>query len=237
MDLTTIAQAAGLFTVTNIDDIVVLALFFAQGAGHRGSTARIVAGQYLGFTAILAAALAAAFGATFLPEQVRAYFGLLPLLLGLRAAWKLWRGDDDDDAPDSNGGPALLTVATVTFANGGDNIGVYVPVFVTERRTRNTAPSNKCTAPVGCARPHLRGSARPSPPSSSPRWPPTPAGNPGTRQAPSSSTGPAPPGSGLTVPRRCVTVALRPITDESAHSFPHVTAIGEKTGGMAAAMR
>ena len=43
-----IGAAAGLFAVTNIDDIVVLSLFFAQGAGHRGSAARVVAGQYLG---------------------------------------------------------------------------------------------------------------------------------------------------------------------------------------------
>jgi hypothetical protein len=63
-----IGAAAGLFAVTNIDDIVVLSLFFAQGAGHRGSAARVVAGQYLGFTAILAVAIAAAVGATFLPE-------------------------------------------------------------------------------------------------------------------------------------------------------------------------
>ena len=130
MDLIIIAQAAGLFAVTNIDDIVVLALFFAQGAGQRGATIRVVAGQYLGFIAILVTALAATFGASFLPEAVRAYFGLLPLLLGLRAAWELWRGDGDE-APDSDNGPALLTVAIVTFANGGDNIGVYVPVFVT----------------------------------------------------------------------------------------------------------
>ena len=34
-----IGEAAGLFAVTNIDDIVVLSLFFAQGAGHRGSAA------------------------------------------------------------------------------------------------------------------------------------------------------------------------------------------------------
>lgn len=134
MDLIIIAQAAGLFAVTNIDDIVVLALFFAQGAGQRGATARVVAGQYLGFIAILVTALAATFGASFLPEAVRAYFGLLPLLLGLRAAWKLWRGDGDE-APDSDNGLALLTVATVTFANGGDNIGVYVPVFVTVGNT------------------------------------------------------------------------------------------------------
>lgn len=132
-----LAQAAGLFAVTNIDDIVVLALFFAQVAGRPGGTFRIVAGQYLGFAGILVAALAAAFGASFLPESVRPYFGLLPLLLGLRAAWKVWRGDDDDDDLSTHGeGPSVLTVAGVTFANGGDNIGVYVPVFVTAGNAR-----------------------------------------------------------------------------------------------------
>jgi hypothetical protein len=69
VDLGIIGQAAGLFAVTNIDDILILALFFAQGAGHRGSTRRIVLGQYLGFAAILAVAVAAAFGVTFLPES------------------------------------------------------------------------------------------------------------------------------------------------------------------------
>ncbi|MFG3099079.1 hypothetical protein ACGFZL_00855 [Streptomyces sp. NPDC048182] len=34
MNLGIIGQAAALFAVTNIDDILVLALFFAQGAGH-----------------------------------------------------------------------------------------------------------------------------------------------------------------------------------------------------------
>lgn len=48
-----IGQAAGLFAVTNIDDIVILAPFFGQGAGHPDSTRRIVLGQYLGFAAIL----------------------------------------------------------------------------------------------------------------------------------------------------------------------------------------
>jgi cadmium resistance protein CadD (predicted permease) len=38
----------------------------------------------------------------------------------------LWRGVDDDE-PDAS--PGVLAVAGVTLANGGDNIGVYVPVF------------------------------------------------------------------------------------------------------------
>ncbi|GGL02083.1 hypothetical protein Sme01_46830 [Sphaerisporangium melleum] len=85
-----VGQAAGLFAVTNVDDIVVLALFYARGSGRPGGAAQVVAGQYAGFTAILVLAVAAAFGATFLPEPVLPYLGLLPLALGVKAAWQAW---------------------------------------------------------------------------------------------------------------------------------------------------
>ncbi|WP_433606158.1 cadmium resistance transporter [Dactylosporangium sp. CA-139114] len=135
MNLGLVSQAAGLFAVTNIDDIVVLALFFAQGAGHRHAARAIASGQYLGFAAILAVAVAAAFGATFLPERAIPYLGLIPLALGLRAAVHAWRdrGRDEEGQHQRTGpgGPRMLEVAAVTFANGGDNLGVYVPVFAT----------------------------------------------------------------------------------------------------------
>jgi cadmium resistance protein CadD (predicted permease) len=135
MTLGTVGQAIGLFAVTNIDDILVLALFFAQGAGHRSTTGRITVGQYLGFAAILATAVAAALGASFLPKAAIPYLGVLPLLLGLKAAWKAWaayRAGEHHEGPSAGQGPPrVLEVAAVTFANGGDNIGVYVPVFAT----------------------------------------------------------------------------------------------------------
>jgi cadmium resistance protein CadD (predicted permease) len=133
MNLGIIGQAIGLFAVTNIDDILVLALFFGQGAGHRGATRTIAVGQYLGFVAILAVAVAAAFGATLLPESAIPYLGLLPLALGVKAAVRAWRhrGDQEEHEVARSGGPKILEVAAVTFANGGDNLGVYVPVFAT----------------------------------------------------------------------------------------------------------
>ena len=133
MNLGVIGEAVGLFAVTNVDDILVLALFFAQGAGQRNTTRTIVLGQYLGFTALLAVAVAAAFGATFLPGNVIPYLGLLPLALGIRAAVLAWRhrNDPDEEKAARTRGPKALEVAAVTFANGGDNIGVYVPVFTT----------------------------------------------------------------------------------------------------------
>ena len=133
MILTTVLQAIGLFATTNIDDIIVLSLFFARGAGQRGTTARILAGQYLGFAGILVAAILVTTGAgAFLPPAAIPYFGLIPLGLGLWAAWEAWRGDgdDDDEAKVAGKKVGVGAVAGVTFANGGDNIGVYTPVFL-----------------------------------------------------------------------------------------------------------
>jgi cadmium resistance protein CadD (predicted permease) len=134
MNLALLGQAAGMFAVTNIDDLLVLAVFFGQAAGSHSDAWRVVLGQYLGFVAILAAAIVGALGAGLLPEKVIPYLGLLPLALGIRAAVNAWRerrngGSDDDQPIDGGNGPGVLQVAAVTFANGGDNIGVYVPVF------------------------------------------------------------------------------------------------------------
>lgn len=130
--VTGLLGAVGLFIATNIDDIIVLSLFFARGAGQAGTTLRILAGQYLGFAGILAATILVTLGAdAFLPTEAIPYFGLIPLALGLWAAWQAWQGDDDDDdAKVSGKNVSALIVAGVTFANGGDNIGVYVPVFL-----------------------------------------------------------------------------------------------------------
>lgn len=129
--LSSALQAVGLFLVTNIDDIIVLSLFFARGVGQRGTTTKIVVGQYLGFGGILLASVAVTFGAgLFLPDDAIPYFGLIPLLLGAFAAWQVWRNGEDDDDTVADKPVSALTVAAVTFANGGDNIGVYVPVFL-----------------------------------------------------------------------------------------------------------
>jgi cadmium resistance protein CadD (predicted permease) len=125
-----------MFAVTNIDDILILAIFFGRAAGHRRSTANVVRGQYLGFAAILTVSILGALGAQLLPEPAIPYLGLLPLGLGLRAAWQTWRdqrGPDHeaDASPAAHRELGVLTVAAVTLADGGDNIGVYVPVFAT----------------------------------------------------------------------------------------------------------
>jgi cadmium resistance protein CadD (predicted permease) len=128
-----VVQAVGLFAATNVDGLLILSLFFARGASHRGAIARTVLGQYLGFAAILAVSLAAASGSTALPGPVRPLLGLLPLTLGLHAAWQVVRerrtaGTATSDVT-GHGGPGTFEVAGVAFANGGDNVSAYVPVL------------------------------------------------------------------------------------------------------------
>jgi cadmium resistance protein CadD (predicted permease) len=127
VNIAVIEQAIGLFTVTNIDDIAILALFFGQAIG-RTNVLRIVIGQYLGFAAILAASILGALGLGLLPETALPYLGLLPLILG--AAFNACHdrppasstGDDRDahGGEQTTVGPGALAVAAVTLADGGD---------------------------------------------------------------------------------------------------------------------
>ena len=123
-----IVPAVATFAITNVDDIVLLALFFAR-ADDRRDDGRIVVGQYLGFGGILTVALVATVGLKVISEDHLAYLGLLPIVFGIRAGvstYRRRRRDDHDERPLAFG---IGSVAGITFANGGDNIGVYVPVF------------------------------------------------------------------------------------------------------------
>ncbi|WP_431976784.1 cadmium resistance transporter [Micromonospora haikouensis] len=123
--IATAAGAALVFAATNIDDIVVLTvLFVAARSTGRPRPGDIVAGQYLGIGALVAAAAVAAAGLLVVPDPWTGLLGLLPIALGVRA---LLARSDDDGPPAVVGG--LLGVAGVTIANGADNIAVYVPVF------------------------------------------------------------------------------------------------------------
>ncbi|MEU4774506.1 cadmium resistance transporter [Micromonospora sp. NPDC023644] len=122
--LGTAAGAAVVFAATDIDDIVVLTLFFvAARTTGRPRTWQIVAGQYLGIGALALASAVVAAGLLVVPEPWTGLLGLLPVALGVRALLH----HDADDAPAVVG--SALGVAGVTIANGADNIAVYVPVF------------------------------------------------------------------------------------------------------------
>lgn len=117
------------FISTNIDDIFMLMLFFAQCHTLRAK-AKVAAGQYLGIGILVTLSLLGAVGLRLLPQPYIGLLGLLPLALGAKAllSSSSTGGKPDTDSVPSSA-PSLLSVALVTIAGGGDNIGVYIPLF------------------------------------------------------------------------------------------------------------
>ena len=114
------------FAATNIDDIFILMLFFSQ-TGEAFRNWHIVLGQYLGFAALVALSVLGSLGVLIVPEEWVGLLGLAPIFLGVRALMELREDSEEDRKPIESSG--MGGVATVTFANGGDNIGIYVPLF------------------------------------------------------------------------------------------------------------
>ena len=114
------------FAATNIDDIFILMLFFSQ-TGEAFRNWHIVLGQYLGFAALVALSVLGSLGVLIVPEEWVGLLGLVPIFLGIRALMQLREDSEEDRKPIESSG--MGAVATVTYANGGDNIGVYVALF------------------------------------------------------------------------------------------------------------
>ncbi|QZN87467.1 cadmium resistance transporter [Cellulomonas sp. C5510] len=129
--LTTAIAAVGLFAGTNVDDIIVVTLFFL--AVQRGAlrTWQVVVGQYLGVGALIVLSLLAALGLTIIPDQWVGLLGLIPLGLGAWGFVKFLRSRnrDDDQPPAALNPGGLLGITGVTLANGADNLAVYTPLF------------------------------------------------------------------------------------------------------------
>ncbi len=138
-----ILQGITAFIATNLDDIVVLMVFFAQvNASLRPW--QIVTGQYLGFGILVLLSLPGYFGGRLVPVQYIGLLGLVPLGIGLKMLFT--PNDEAEDAVkvlESGASnrfqrslaflpPQVLQVAAITVANGGDNIGIYVPLFASK---------------------------------------------------------------------------------------------------------
>jgi len=131
------------FAATNIDDMVISMLFFAQ-VNDTFRPRHIFVGKYLGFAALIAASLPGFFGGLIVPKAWIGLLGLVPIAIGI--SHLVNRENEENDVQAVSGefnresnspvsklanlfNPQTLNVAAVTVANGGDNIGIYLPLF------------------------------------------------------------------------------------------------------------
>ena len=131
----TIVTAAILYIVTALDLLVILLMFFAR-AKTRKEYRDIYIGQYVGSVALIVVSLFFAFVLNYVPEKwILGLLGLIPIYLGIKVAIY---GDSDGEERakkelNEKGLSKLVgTIAIITIAScGADNIGVFVPYFVT----------------------------------------------------------------------------------------------------------
>lgn len=131
---------------TTFDDNIYLTLFF--GKVNRSFRPRhVVVGEYLGFTALVGISLVGFLGGLVIPPIWIGLLGFLPVVIGI--SYLLSRDNQESIQTVSAQlktkpsrvrrpkqsllatlrDPQTYRVSAVTIANGGNNIGIYVPLF------------------------------------------------------------------------------------------------------------
>jgi cadmium resistance protein CadD (predicted permease) len=122
------------FVSTNIDDIFLLIVFFSNSLKY--SKYKVVIGQYIGIGLLIAISIIASFISLVIPSFLIGFMGFIPITIGIKKLTVYYKKKKETDTNSTKykftkNGSALsfLSVAAVTFSNGGDNIGIYTPLF------------------------------------------------------------------------------------------------------------
>ena len=136
------------FTVTNIDDMMILLLLFSQ-IDSNFRKRHIFIGQYLGFFAIIMLSLPGFLGGLFIQREWLGLLGIIPIAIGMKQLinQQIETTESTEVQTVNPDFPQLLhpnpawsfflsilhpntyQVAAITIANSGDNISVYIPLF------------------------------------------------------------------------------------------------------------
>ena len=120
------------FISTNLDDLFVLMAFFTKKDYLR---LEVILGQYLGMISLILISSLAYFFQLIIPNNWIGFLGIIPIIIGVKNLLNIHVKSKSDTifvestAKDNKVRFKFLQVGLVTFANGGDNIGVYAPLF------------------------------------------------------------------------------------------------------------
>lgn len=110
--------------VTNVDDLFVLMLLLASGVGYH----QLVVGYYMG---ILLLIILSWLGALAIPQHWIGWLGVFPVSLGVKELLERYGQNrkKEDKLLASKGWSGVGLVVGMTIVNGGDSLGVYIPLF------------------------------------------------------------------------------------------------------------
>jgi cadmium resistance protein CadD (predicted permease) len=127
-----IAIGVAAFAATNIDDIFVLLMFFSFSS-MTFPVKQVVLGQYIGIGLLVAISALGSFISLAVPTYIIALLGIVPIVIGVKKL-VVFRKKNKPNSKQAvqnkkKNNLVFVAVAAVTFSNGGDNIGVYTPLF------------------------------------------------------------------------------------------------------------
>jgi cadmium resistance protein CadD (predicted permease) len=125
------------FAAANVGDLLVLLLFFAD---RRFRSWQVIAGQYLGVSAVIVLCLIGAAAASYLPHGLIRALGVVPIVVGV---YKLVATSKEDERPTdmprrSAGLSKVLAVAGISFADCSDNLAVFTPIYAHSNTVEKT---------------------------------------------------------------------------------------------------
>jgi cadmium resistance protein CadD (predicted permease) len=125
--------AAVIYAAANVDDILVLAGFYAD---PRVRVRFVTAGQFIGIAILFGICAGVALLAVAVSARYIGLAGLAPIALGVFKLWELWRRKGADNAAaaslaerHSHALGKILTVTAATMGNSSDALGVWAPVM------------------------------------------------------------------------------------------------------------
>jgi cadmium resistance protein CadD (predicted permease) len=127
-----IAIGVAAFAATNIDDIFVLLMFFSFSS-VTFPVKQVVLGQYIGIGLLVAISALGSFISLAVPMYIIALLGIVPIVIGVKKLI-MFRKKNESNSKQAvqnkkKNNLVFAAIAAMTFSNGGDNIGVYTPLF------------------------------------------------------------------------------------------------------------
>jgi len=121
------------FIASNIDDTFILILLFSSFSFQ---TRHIFIGQFLGIGVLIMISALGSLIALVLPPFFIALMGLIPIVIGTKRLIEhhethqiTAKNKTFQDNKSRRGFIPLVTVSAITISNGGDDIGVFTPLF------------------------------------------------------------------------------------------------------------
>ncbi len=125
-----IGVAAGAFVGTNLDNLLLLIAMYARYERHPGT---VTAGYFASMILIGLSALVIGKVGDFIPLGWLDMLGVVPLMMGVLALWKLFRkadpGQVDNNLTDGSRMAIMLTMVSTQISDGTDTIITFTALL------------------------------------------------------------------------------------------------------------